>query len=378
MFKDSLLLTTLKQIENKSSIWIYGAGTYGYMLLSSIKYYRPDIKVKGLLDRSKRGKLLDYDKGFLDNSIREALKDLPVMPLGELNEGNRDDLVIIATAPQFWAEIEQNLKSSNVDNYFINAFFDFDIYGKKKLNKILEYSKLGSEIEGIFDDAHDKNTWNIILKSIENSNVLDSLAFCTGKQSKQYDDVVRLNRGDVAINGGAVYGPDTKIFPEQVGDKGRVYEFDPRYKNEPANVGELGNVVQIPAALYDVKKKLYFVDTAGNTLVSGSSSSSSSAVDAISIDEFISENNVGRLDLIKLDIEGSELEALDGGKKSITKFRPQLAIAIYHKLEHFFEIPIYLSNLLTDYQFHVRFYEPFCTDTIFYALPLEKVDKKLR
>lgn len=45
-------------------------------------------------------------------------------------------------------------------------------------------------------------------------------------------------------------------------------------------------------------------------------------VKSITIDDFVNSNNIQRIDIIKMDIEGNELNALKGAKKSILRFRP--------------------------------------------------------
>jgi hypothetical protein len=72
----------------------------------------------------------------------------------------------------------------------------------------------------------------------------------------------------------------------------------------------------------------------------------------ISIDEFVLENNIERVNLIKLDIEGAELETLKGAVETIRRYKPQLAVCLYHKHSDFWEIPRFLKELVPDYEFY--------------------------
>ncbi len=57
---------------------------------------------------------------------------------------------------------------------------------------------------------------------------------------------------------------------------------------------------------------------------------------------------------IKMDIEGAEPEALAGAANLIRTHSPNLAISIYHKPEHLWEIPRYLDSLCPKYKFRMR------------------------
>jgi hypothetical protein len=71
---------------------------------------------------------------------------------------------------------------------------------------------------------------------------------------------------------------------------------------------------------------------------------------------------------IKLDIEGSEKEALNGAIKTIKKNLPKLAISIYHRPNDLFEI-YNLINYYTDrYRFYIRHYSDYMFDTILYGV----------
>ena len=72
---------------------------------------------------------------------------------------------------------------------------------------------------------------------------------------------------------------------------------------------------------------------------------------------------------IKMDIEGSELEALKGASTTISANKPKLAICVYHKIEDFWEIPIYINKLAPEYKFYVGHHTVSltCPETVLYA-----------
>lgn len=51
------------------------------------------------------------------------------------------------------------------------------------------------------------------------------------------------------------------------------------------------------------------------------------------IDSFVKNENLNRVNFIKMDIEGSEIEAIKGAKDVIKKFKPRMAICAYHHPE---------------------------------------------
>lgn len=85
-----------------------------------------------------------------------------------------------------------------------------------------------------------------------------------------------------------------------------------------------------------------------------------------SLDEAL--KNVNNVTFIKLDIEGAELEALKGAKNIIAKFRPRLAVCIYHKWEDFLDIPVYIQSLVPDYKFYIRHYSTSVAETVLYCV----------
>ena len=87
---------------------------------------------------------------------------------------------------------------------------------------------------------------------------------------------------------------------------------------------------------------------------------------AKALDEFFDEP----FDLLKMDIEGSEMPALLGAERLIKSYQPDLAIAAYHRPDDLIEIPGLLSKFGYDngeFLWHVGHYSDCLDDTIFYA-----------
>ncbi|NPA60305.1 MAG: FkbM family methyltransferase, partial [Epsilonproteobacteria bacterium] len=80
------------------------------------------------------------------------------------------------------------------------------------------------------------------------------------------------------------------------------------------------------------KERLYFNEEKSFSTIYGKGTQS---VEVDTIDNILKE----RVDYIKMDIEGAEQDAIDGAKQSIKKYKPILAICIYHKAEDWYKIP---------------------------------------
>lgn len=80
-------------------------------------------------------------------------------------------------------------------------------------------------------------------------------------------------------------------------------------------------------------------------------------VDTLSIDDFVEENNIKNIGLIKMDIEGGEIPALEGAKRTIEKFRPLLYLPIYHLESDIYTIPNFLKELNADIELSFKWTE---------------------
>ncbi len=74
-------------------------------------------------------------------------------------------------------------------------------------------------------------------------------------------------------------------------------------------------------------------------------------VKLVTLDEDIKEN----ISFLKMDIEGSEINALLGAKEHIIRDHPKLAICTYHRYEHLWEIPKIIRSMNPDYKLYLRY-----------------------
>lgn len=73
---------------------------------------------------------------------------------------------------------------------------------------------------------------------------------------------------------------------------------------------------------------------------------------------------------VKMDVEGAEKEALMGMEKTLLRCRPSLNIALYHRSEDLFELPLLLHKWLPDHRFYLRRHDCFpCWEVNLYASP---------
>ncbi|MFC1485563.1 FkbM family methyltransferase [Candidatus Latescibacterota bacterium] len=174
-----------------------------------------------------------------------------------------------------------------------------------------------------------------------------------------------LSPGDTFFDVGANIGCFSLYAARIVGSKGRVFAFEPSFREykrltENVKLNKLQNVKTINAALSDSesKTKLNIAcerhsghNTLGeNFIYKGVESVATEEVDTITIDKFVYTRSLGKIDMIKLDIEGWEYKALTGAQEVLKKYRPALIVEVIEKTLYDNRNPIsqlepFLSNL---------------------------------
>jgi len=190
------------------------------------------------------------------------------------------------------------------------------------------------------------------------------------------DRVIEAAEGDTVIDGGGCYGETALYFAFKTGSAGQVisFEFMPEnlsifHLNMSLNPDLAQRVKLIEKPLWERSGEKLFIEGSGpgTRIRSDASDPNARQIETISIDDLVSKNGLDKLDFIKMDIEGAELKALMGAEKSIRKYRPEMAISIYHKPEDFWTISQYIAGLGLGYRFALRHFTIHQEETVFFA-----------
>lgn len=181
-------------------------------------------------------------------------------------------------------------------------------------------------------------------------------------------DLVTFQPDGTYVDGGAFDG-DTihKYLDAARGKVGRIIAFEPdpaTFDRLKSNFAGDGRIEPIKAGLYSRTDVLRFVnDSSRAALLSGTGDIQ---VPVVSLDEVLGGEPVN---YIKLNIEGAELEALDGARQSISRHHPILAISAYHAPDHLWRVPELILSIHPDYTLYLRQQDGGAVETVIYAIP---------
>jgi FkbM family methyltransferase len=192
-----------------------------------------------------------------------------------------------------------------------------------------------------------------------------------------YDARVAPDKGDCVLDAGGCWGDTALFFADAVGKSGHVYSFE----FIPSNVAILkrniamnpdlqAQVTVVEAPLWGRSGQVFFCTDEGPSSRLSTKRDSDQQVETttITIDDFVTQNGLQHLDFIKMDIEGAELPALRGAEVALRRFKPKLAISLYHSLSDFWQIPEYLQSLNCGYKFYLGHYTIHMEETVLFAI----------
>jgi len=175
------------------------------------------------------------------------------------------------------------------------------------------------------------------------------------KKVSLFIKTIKEKRCKIIYDIGAHVGYYTLISSKFVGDTGIVYSFEPNpqnifYLKKHIKINKINNVNVIEAAVSNFIGKANF-DTTSNTSM-GKIADKGVQIHCITIDYFVFKNNNIPPEIIKIDIEGAELDALKSAKETITKFHPIIFLSL-HSNELYRECKRFLNN----YSYKIRDFE---------------------
>ena len=289
-------------------------------------------------------------------------------------------------------ESEDNFIKALIEGKNFNIFYDMlkEEYSKKLFEKIIRYRYMLAFYPNSFIDNKQKinlsikygslNIFHWGLKRIlfyfqksKYPNEIENFLLFYIFGLKQYDvkNIFEVKEDATIFDIGAWKGDTAYFFSKKCSNKARIYAFEPddyafQILEKIKEKYKLNNVIASNILFSNSETEINFLSMDLNR--------PAVKIKSTTIDKFVEENNFEKIDYIKMDVEGAEKNILEGSIKTIKKFKPSLAIAIYHGgklfMEDFYNISIFIKNIINeDYEYYIRTFSPWGGETILFCKP---------
>jgi FkbM family methyltransferase len=316
--------------------------------------------------------------GFVDDySDLTSWLGLPVIRSKDI----KSDFFIIIASGGNTLSVKRFLESTETP--FLD-YFAFQKYSDIELPQIrfnedfqTHFEVNENKFEKVFLQLKDSTSKTIYRKLI-NFRLTQNIVFLEGfkeNQVHQYFDFVGLldREIDNFIDIGAYDGENTVSFVRDYPNYSRVIMVEPNLENYNFCVSQTKKyrgISHIQAVLGDSERVVEFEgDGTTGFVVQAPSTSEGTKVQMKTLDSICGD--LEGITLIKMDVEGGEEQVLSGGRTTLKRIRPILAISGYHRVQDFWRIPEIVFETLTEYSVFVRHYTETIYETVFFFIPNE-------
>lgn len=346
-------------LDYPGPVIIYGAGTTGRRVLALLKRY--GIKV---------GYFLDHKAG-----PGVSVEDIPVVRPDDPNVDKSSEVIVaLFSHTSDVVSVLALLKQIGFKKIipYTELFLNFadELPQHYWLGPTVSYVSAAAEILQTLDMFEDQHSRDLFLSFLELRLTGDPALMPVPNIEDIYfpADVAGISKPEHFIDCGAFNGDTLMLARNRFGRLKSVRAFEP----DPDNYRRLidlnkefvfsDDTILAPYGVWSSAQRLNF--KTDGSLASGISSEGNNFIQCVALDEYLDGY---KPTFIKMDIEGSELEALKGSKKMISA-KPNLAISVYHHPQHLWEVPLFIKSLTPGYKYYLRSHGYSGYDTVFYAI----------
>jgi FkbM family methyltransferase len=288
--------------------------------------------------------LMDYIKNKDFDEIKAAIKN-NFLYLRETDKANYTSIVNYYNKYKLWGTID-------LDNE------DYELI-ENNTRSLVENRK---DFEWLYNKLGDYRSKKILLYVLIYWLMVDYKKISQlqdSTYSQYFDfDLINCDENEVFVDIGAYIGDTlvnyTKMFGNNCYKNIYCYEIVPsniEFIKKNIDLFKLKNVIIREKGAID-KNGFLFLENDEVSSISKLKQDGKHKVDTVTIDEDIKE----KVTFIKMDIEGSEEEALLGCRKKILDNHPKLALSVYHKNDHLWKLARIIDKIDPTYRFYLRYY----------------------
>lgn len=347
MVKDMLKLAG----SDGTNVVLYGAGKYGRIALCNIRLKYPEIKIKYFIDDDL-------------NKNNEVIDGVSVITLDKAVGILGNDMVIFISN-YYVTSIIQKIGKAGID--LSNVFFTNELLVEPVESSFIRKNK--EDIWNVYNLLEDYESKFIYKTMIESHFTYNFDALNRTCQGEQYfpEDIFKLHEDEVFIDAGAYIGDTIDAFKKNTNNKFKyIYAFEPHKQLFNGLITKYmgdGNIKLFNKGLYKENGRVPFFERGGSSAIE---MEGKEEIEVCSFDQLTVPDK--KVSFIKMDIEGSELNALYGMSETIRIYTPKLAICIYHKFQDMWEIPLFIKQLNPGYKLYIRNYTTYMGEVVLYAV----------
>ncbi|KLI14117.1 hypothetical protein SU46_11595 [Brachyspira hyodysenteriae] len=335
----------IEKIIKEEGVSIFGAGIQGQYAIKHLKDY--NYKVNYFIDNDR-------------NKCGKKINEIEIIHNGS-NLSSQQKVVLISIFYNY------DIIEQNKDKYKYLIPFNKFFFMKEFRNFI--------KIRNSFYDNTSKNIYDILLFSKFISNTMYIIPSIYSRNHYFSIDECFPNSNEIFLDAGAYVGDTVEKFIENCeGVFNKIYAFEPgdvQYNSMNIRIKRLieewaldeNSIILEKLGLSEENKIVFFNDE--NKLERNSiSENGNKKIKVVCIDEYL---NGKPITFLKSDIEGEEINMLKGASETIKKYKPKMAISIYHRPDDFFTIPEYIKSLVPEYKFYLRHHSIEFGETVLYC-----------
>lgn len=336
------MLSMLKENENiwdllakcEKPIAIYGMGNGADKIIDTLEMYGVKVSAVFASDEFVRG---------------QSFRGFKVMKYSEVCEKYDDFTVVLGFATHLNSVLK---RITDINSRHTVYAPDVPVAGGGLFTT--EYVRENEEkfdfVYSHLADGESKRVYLDIL-NYKISGKVDYLFNTFADRNEIYRNILKLGEDETIVDLGAYDGDTVREFTGFTGGKyNHIYAFEPDEKNFKKlcrNTENMKNISVYNTGAWNKRDTLIFDKKAGRN---SRLSSHGTAVEVTDIDSVIHSP----VTMIKMDIEGAELNALEGAKNTIRKYRPKLYVCAYHRNEDLFALPMKILELYGGYRLYFR------------------------
>ena len=344
----------------RAGLVVYGLGTVGQSIVDDL--LAGETHVDLILDRGKRG---------------QTYRDIPVQALDDVPDGGLADRTVLIGLHNHYVDIQRihgdllaagaariltpiNLpqlapEARTRPGYWLDTDFDYAAHRPAFVRA-----------RALLADETSRNLFDAIVTYRQSGDVAD----CPPPSPEdEYTprDLPRMAQPLRMIDCGAFTG----VAIHKIISAGYAIDSVVAFEPDPDNFAvlatrdcKIARRLCLPLGTWSSTRQLRFAGA--GSMASHLSDVGDTVIQCVAVDDVLHGEDVN---VVKLDVEGAEIETLKGMRKIIEARRPALLVSAYHRPDHLYAIIALIESWKLDYRFHLRVHEFNTFGTVVYAFP---------